>query len=518
MEIPVEPGRDARTLRVRTWAPKRVKEHKLSRWLFGYVPSEGYEAFAPTVGNARAAALSRVLQHVPDPDPDRIEDLRRHADRLARKLGPRVGKPWSDDELCSWISSLPSKKRKRYESAFESLKIQPFCNADAQVTCFVKLELTKRKAGKFYKPRMIQYRTARYLVHVARWLKPIEHAVYGMRNVLTPNGGMEVAKSMSAGQRGECLARKAGLLKRPYSLSLDCTAFDAHVNTDLLGLEHFFYRKLGRYACWSSVDCGGLARAMRLQLSNRVRGVFPDGSISYVTDGRRMSGDLNTALGNVSLFCIMISLVLSENLPARTYQILDDGDDCVVLVEKEYVQLLSDRLVGEFEKFGMVLKVENVSDASVVESIEFCQSKPVLVGRSYRMVRNFHKVQATTMAGTRWHKTLDSFKEFCWSVGVGDGIACKGVPILQEWFTYLRRISVGCQLNREIIDDIWRFGNVDFGKPFDPVEIELSTRLSFERAFGVSIAEQVSREVDISLLPADVSDILTQCHPIKISH
>jgi hypothetical protein len=398
---------------------------------------------------------------------------------------------------------LPAKKRKRYQAAFDDLKIHPFCNADARVTCFIKLELTKRKPGKFYKPRMIQYRTARYLVYVARWLKPLEHAIYSMRNILTPNGGLEVAKSMSPVQRGGALFKKASLLRQPVSLSLDCTAFDAHVNQPLLRVEQLFYRLLGRYAGWSSSDLGCMSRALKLQLINRVRGVFEDGCISYVTDGRRMSGDLNTALGNVSLFCIMIGLVLSEDLPSRAYQVLDDGDDCVVLVEKEYAPRFSETVVGKFREFGMVLKVEDIADATHVESIEFCQLHPVKVRGSYRMVRNFDKVLKTCGAGTRWHKTLESFREFCWSVGVGDGIACRGVPILQEWFTYLRRLAQHHQLNDELVRDIWRFGCIDFDLPYDPVEIDLETRLSFQRAFGVNVCDQISMEVTLALLPTD---------------
>lgn len=503
LSIPVQPGVDAGTLRVRTWAPNRVKEFKLSRWLLQHVGGEDMWCFAPTVGNARAAALSRVLQDTPQPVAARIADLKQHADRLARKLGPRVGQVWSDDEVLEWISSLPAKKRRRYTEAFQDLNDRPFCNADAQVTCFIKLELTKRLPGKFYKPRMIQFRTARYLVHVARWLKPLEHAVYGMKNIMTPNGGYEVAKSMNAVQRGEALFKKARLLRHPVSLSLDCTAFDAHVNSDLLKVEQKFYRLLGKYANWTPVNLGMMSRALKLQLSNRVRGTFHDGSIHYVTEGRRMSGDLNTALGNVSLFCIMISLVLSEELPQGAYQILDDGDDCVVLVESEYARSLEDDIVGKFGAFGMVLKVEDVADAYQVENIEFCQSHPVKVNGLYRMVRDYRKVMKTTVAGTRWHKTLESFREFCWSVGVGDGIACKGVPVLQSWFTYLRRLSPYLKrLNPDIVNEIWRFGCVDFKADYSPVEITMETRFSFQLAFGLTVAQQISMEVDIDLLPA----------------
>jgi hypothetical protein len=414
-------------------------------------------------------------------------------------LGARIGRPWTDEQLVEWIESLPKKKRERYMEAYHSLKEKPFNKSDAKVKCFIKQELTKRKPGKFYKPRMIQYRTARFLVYVARWLKPIEHAFYQAKNLFC-KGGKNCAKNMNSSERGRHLAGMVKTLRCPKSLSLDGTSFDAHVNCLLLDVERGFYNSCASGAGWSSEDRSKFNSAMKLQKDNRVSGVFEDGKISYVAKGRRMSGDLNTALGNCVLMSLMTEDVFSS-LVGDAWRMLDDGDDCVVVVESEmWNEGMDERLRLLYRGFGMDMKIESTADARIVENIEFCQSRPVLVRGEYQMVRDYAKVMNTTRMGVRWHASVEGFKAFAGSVGLGDGIGNVGVPVIQVWAEYLRTVAEG-RFTREVVADIWRFNSVDWNSSCCVVEPSDETRRSFERAFGLSPLDQVLLEETIKSFP-----------------
>ncbi len=448
---------------------------------------EDYLAFDSTVGNAEVAVKTRVLVAVPEPDADAIAKLRRVLRRIAYRNTKHLQQPWSDAQLLLWISTLPRRKRERYEEAFYSLQERPFEPEDAKVKCFIKDEITKRKKGKFYKPRLIQYRSARYLVAVARYLKPIEEVVYDLRG-LGRDKAPNVAKKHNLTSRARILRRKWETFRDPVALSMDGSAFDAHVNASLLKSEHEFYRALS--SRWATADREVMMRLLKYQVKNKVSGLFPDGTISYLVHGNRMSGDLNTALGNVVLMVgMMVDFCERVGLP---YSLYDDGDDIVVLVEREDASAFEREVVEAFLGYGMEMKVE--STTSLFERVDFCQHRPVLVGDSWRMVRDPFKSMQTSRLGSRWHGTEENFRAYAYAVGIGDGHNTSGVPVLQEYYAWMRRCGrKPTDRHLAVIRDaIWRFRVVEDG----PLEAEITsrTRASFERAWGVSPGRQVELE------------------------
>lgn len=492
---------EAEKMTIRCWTPRRVQGAKVHRYLVSYLGPDLYEQFSGTVGNARAAVLSRVLCDVPTAVEEKIQELMRWAKKQGRRLGFRMGEPWTDDQIESWILSLPRAKRERYHEAFLSLKERPFEPADAKVKCFVKSELTKRKAGRFYKPRMIQFRSARFLVHIARYIKPIEEVVYHLKNFFT-KAGPECAKKMNVQKRGESLQRIANAVADPILAGLDCTAFDAHINSDLLDVEFAFYKAMAASAGWGRCHIGTMMRALRLQKKNHVSGTFPDGMISYTVTGNRMSGDLNTALGNTVIMCLALTHALRQ-LGVQGFGILDDGDDCTLIVPGAHVRGTDfpAQLQARFFEYGLTLKVDQFEPLVHLEQIEFCQSRPVAMGNSYVMVRDFRKVFATTTCGSRWHVDFASFRKYCAAVGVGDGILNEGVPVLQAWFAYMRRIAGGAKPAEEIFDNTYRYQREQLTGGPREVHIAPNTRASFALAFQLSPLDQVVLEEKITSLP-----------------
>lgn len=468
------------------------------------------DAFENTLGNARMGALTRVFVDVPETEAPTLASLRKTMEAPSHRFGRRTTAPWTDSELLAWIQDLPRRKRVRYLEAFEELKTVPFNNKDAQVTTFVKLEMTEKKEGKFYKPRLIQYRTARYLVHIARYLKPIEHAVYASKGIWCKDTIADCAKSHSVKQRSSIAVRKAQSLRSPVALSLDCSAFDAHINVDLLKVEHKFYQHVGKSAGWNSSELGQMARALKLQLHNQVRGTFSDGSIKYTVSGNRMSGDLNTALGNVVLMSGMMRDAMLALVGPDGWTLYDDGDDCQLWVEEELLAVVTEGLPKRFLGYGMTLKIEEMSklvtDSGLRhEGVLFCQHRLVDVSGVWTFVRDPLKCVSNGLSGPLWQgKGDEDYRGYLYAVGYGDGLSTLGVPILQTFHQWMRTAGKYSQsVTDQVVLGTWRMQNIDWSEKLEPTEILWSTRESFFRAWGISPLDQVRYEEDIMRMPLD---------------
>jgi hypothetical protein len=176
------------------------------------------------------------------------ESLDRELRKVAYTHGPRLNaKPWGDDELLQWIESLPRSKRDKYMCAFHNLKTRPIDDEDHRITCFVKLEMHKTKPG-FIKPRMIQYRTARFVVAVARYIKPIEHFMFTLKGTFSNDKFGDCAKGDDPVKRGAVIYKKALALNCPWVLSLDCSSFDAHIRRRAFALISKFLGRLATIA------------------------------------------------------------------------------------------------------------------------------------------------------------------------------------------------------------------------------------------------------------------------------
>lgn len=123
--------------------------------------------------------------------------------------------------------------------------------------------------------------------------------------------------------------------RRSVAVGVDAEKFDQHVSVDALKTEHEIYKRLYNDApelCW----------LLKQQLANRCRGNFVDGSLSYEVKGSRMSGDINTSLGNVTIMCLMLYSYL-EHAGVECVEVANDGDDAVLIVDERELGKLADR-------------------------------------------------------------------------------------------------------------------------------------------------------------------------------
>jgi len=113
-----------------------------------------------------------------------------------------------------------------------------------------------------------------------------------------------------------------------------------------------------------------------MQLDNRGAFYGPDGVIKYGVRGNRMSGDMNTGMGNCLLMCHAVYRYMrASGFSQRSYSFMNNGDDCYLIMERRDLVRAQTSLEHWFVRQGFSI----VSDPPCYEfnQIEFCQTRPI---------------------------------------------------------------------------------------------------------------------------------------------
>lgn len=173
-------------------------------------------------------------------------------------------------------------------------------------------------------------------------------------------------------------------------------------------------------------------------------------------------------------------------------ELANNGDDCVLIMEQENLQMVLEAVPAFFERYGFRMTVEK--PVTEFEEIEFCQSHPVHLGVGWTMVRNVRTcLQKDPMClmpiqnDKVWRK---------WLGAVGEcGLATvPGCPILQDFYGCFWRngVSAGQRFKSAV------FRNTSMiergtGMRANSV-ITQEARVSFYKAFGVPPDYQIAVE------------------------
>jgi hypothetical protein len=380
-------------------------------------------------------------------------------------------------------------KRTRYMNATDDVMSFGVSKSDSTIKMFVKSERIQPDGAKPNPdPRAIQFRNARYCVELARFLKPIEEHLYALSGVgvgVPPSRA--IAKGLNQVERAKLLAEKMSCFDDPVVVSLDASRFDQHVDRELLKVEHSVYLQ----CCFDAF----FALLLSWQLDNKC---FSSRGIKYKVSGKRMSGDMNTALGNCLLMIIMLVAFMSW---CRKWDVLDDGDDVLVIIERRDLPHLLKTVKIEFLKFGHEMKVENV--ASRMENVVFCQSQSIEFRTGdYKFVRNPWKVLSCAMTGVKYFNQVGARAKLLYSIGLCELILGLGVPVLQEYALAILRncgVSKGLELpfDGSLMSRVrreMRGLGLRTLERVDPQPISMCARVSFEVAFGMTVQEQIRVE------------------------
>jgi hypothetical protein len=381
----------------------------------------------------------------------------------------------------------------------------PLDRRDGKVTAFVKSEKFDPNAKRNPDPRMIQLRNPRYNVEVGVYMRPMEKLLYTCKG---PMGDRCIAKGLAPRQRASLLVRKMGRFDHPVVLSIDCSRWDKHLSLDVLKVEHSVYLGL----------CNDPYFRWLLTLQQRNEVVTSTG-VRYTALGNRMSGDMNTALGN----CLVMSLMVrayAQEIGLQRWDYLDDGDDCLILVESRDESLVRETLQPVFKEFGQEVKLEN--RAMFPEEVVFCQSRPIFDGKQWTFVRDWRKALSHDCCGTRkWH-VPQLVRGMLRAVGLCNLALNEGIPILQSWALACIRNGASAKIPKAFADDEEAFGRIkhtigwDWDRILQPrySPVTDEARLSFERAWGVTPQEQM--DVEEILESWTVADVTPREYPVEL--
>lgn len=459
--------------------------HESRRFLVRYVPPVPGLWLCYThsncVCNQIISVTNRVLGVVPVPTGAGLNALRVALREAFLDSKHRIA-PWSMERV---LATYQDQRKRVYERAFDSFKYEGVTKRDARIQAFCKAEKFNPADKVNPDPRMIQSRGPRYNLLLGCWLKPIERWIY---RKTSRYGSRVFAKGLTSTERAELCVVKWAQFKNPVCFSLDLSRFDKHVHRKVLKLEHGVYRGL-------SPDPGELRQLLKWQEVNVCS--TRDG-VRYTVCGCRMSGDPNTACGNCILMFGMVTGAMNRLTPE--YDVLDDGDDCLLFSEMEYADTIEKSLPSLFLEFGQELKLENRAER--LEDIVFCQSKIVYVqdgpNSKPKFVRNWRKVLSHGCAGVKHWNNPRLVRPMMSAVGSCELALNAGVPIIQAYAVALRRMGQGetmkwldveaglaIRAKCELKQHIERVYEVASEKA-----ISYETRLSFERAWGVEPWEQ----------------------------
>jgi len=317
------------------------------------------------------------------------------------------------------VEMYKGRKKAIYTQAMESLQQNCVSRKDAVSVAFVKCE----KVNPTKAPRCIQPRDPRYNLALGRYIKPIEHKIY--RAIQKVYGdGPTVIKGYNVQQVARIMCGKWNSFRQPIAIGLDATKFDMHVSAAMLRWEHSVYQHI-------YPNDHHLKELLSWQVHNIGRGFSDDGSLKYKVEGKRFSGDMNTALGNCIIMCGMVHAYAKSR--GVSIKLMNNGDDCVVFMEAEDEERFQRDIDEWFLKLGFRMTVEPTCHN--LAEIEFCQMHCIRTANGPVMVRNIPTALAKDAMSI---VPLDSEKAMRkWMGAVGEcGLAlCRGVPIMQSYYS-----------------------------------------------------------------------------------
>lgn len=391
------------------------------------------------------------------------------------------------------LETYTGRRRTIYQNAFNKLVQIGLSRRDALSIAFVKMELVNPEKA----PRCIQPRDPAYNLSLGRYIKAVEHPLYqAIRRVF--GDGPTVMKGFNVEEIGAIVRGKWRSFKSPVALGLDATKFDMHVSPAALAWEHSVYQDL-------FPGDKNLKKLLKWQMNNKGVGYCADGKLKYSVTGKRFSGDMNTGLGNCLLMCAMVFAYARSR--GVSVKLLNNGDDCVVIMEREDLHVFTDGLDEWFLEMGFRMVAEE--PVYEMHQIEFCQMHPIEIGEACRMVRN---IKSTLRKDTMTVHPLTNpvhREKWCTAVGTGGLWLTGGVPVLQDFYQAYQRI--GCMRASNMLDDptfatgmrLMSRGMVEYYR-----EPDAWTRVQVFEAWGISPDEQVEMEAHMKEYVLDPKVVL----------
>lgn len=377
-----------------------------------------------------------------------------------------------------------------YARAVAGLAIEPVRPKDAKLKTFVKAEKHNFSLKRYIVPRVIQPRDPRYNVEVGRYLRPIEKDVYHAIDKIFASP--TIMSEYNAFTQAKHIYNKWESFATPVCIGLDASRFDQHVSAQALQFEHELYNQVYRSK--------ELRRLLSWQILNQGIARASDGWFRYEKRGSRMSGDMNTSMGNKMLMCFMAKKYIDSK--ACRIEFVNNGDDCLMILDRANINQLSD-VAEYFSKFGFNVVLEKpVYD---FEKVEFCQTKPVLCNGVWRMVRNVKTCLTKDVTCVTLGHNIREYRNWLYDVGNCGLATCQDVPVLGSFYRMLKRFGIQGKYTGSF-DDSFKWYKISSRNANCPVDtVDDYGRYSFYVSTGMIPDVQIELEhyFDSSIWGAD---------------
>lgn len=396
----------------------------MSRFLLGH----NVQTHNNTLANLRRGVGERVLftnkqcQLPVEPVKDIfVKRLASYRSQLSLRLGKQS--PVSHDQF---VGFYVGPRKLVYQKAVDGLALEPVRPRDAILKTFIKAEKCNFTLKPDPVPRVIQPRDPRYNVEVGTYLKPLEHKLY--REIDNLFQSPTIMSSYNAFDQADIIRQKWDKMIDPVCVGLDASRFDQHVSKQALLFEHSLYKSVfrGRKLGWllnMQINNVGLARAS-------------DGFFRYEKVGSRMSGDMNTSMGNKLLMCLMAKAYM-DTLSFHT-EFVNNGDDCLLITDRKNLKAL-EGLESFFRDFGF--KIVREPPVYDFEKIEFCQTKPVLANGIWRMVRNVSTCLSKDVTAVNLGHNVEEYRRRLADIAYCGLKTSADVPVLGSFYRMLQRFG-----------------------------------------------------------------------------
>jgi len=373
----------------------------------------------------------------------------------------------------AFVSLYSGAKKKRYEAACDSLLRESVTPRDAVVGSFVKVEKINFSSKNDPCPRVIQPRTFRYSAALGKHIKHLEKPLFKVIDDIF--GGPTVLKGYDCVASAKHLRNMWDSFSQPIGIGMDASRFDQHCSQEALSWEHSVWRAM----CSNKSQVDYL---LKMQLRNSGKAWLNDGFLKYVTDGCRMSGDMNTSSGNCLLMCAMVHNYCTSH-GIQKFRLANNGDDCMLIIESNDLHKTTD-VPNWFKKIGYTMKVE--PPVNVFERVSFCQTQPVFDGIGWRMVRDPRVAISKDLTSTL-DLTNDRTRSLWLDAMHHGGMALTaGIPVYQSFYSMFPITHYKVTKNETTLNDFYSSG---FSRMIPKVNqantVTARSRYSFWLAFGI---------------------------------
>lgn len=380
-----------------------------------------------------------------------------------------------------FVEGYEGRKRTIYENACKSLQYTRLTKKDAELKYFLKAEKHNHSKKPNAAQRIISPRSPRFNVEFGRYVKPIEKKIFTVIDQMFDSP--TVMKGRNPHTRGRVMERKWRRFINPIAIGLDAKRFDQHVSMAALIWTHSIYKLF-------FPGDRTLQKLLNELLIQRGRAWLHDAKFEFTKKAGRCSGDMDTALGNCLLMCALIYSFKNEI--EVDLELVNDGDDCVVIMEARDEEKFRLLISPWFLKMGISMKVEPT--VAMLEKIEFCQCNPVFDGDGYVMIRDPRVAINKDVISLKPLSNTTIARKWAAAVSVGGTSLTGGIPVWQEFYQTLHRFANGTKPLKGDLSMETGFFYMTKGMQRVYSTVGAATRVSFYHAFGISPDAQVAIE------------------------